>query len=57
MKMETYLHNTLMKKDDFYRSLDKSERVDYLKEFANTLIGLRTRAEFYIDKYIRRVNK
>lgn len=53
MNFEAYLHNTLMETDDFYISLDKSERLYYLKGYANTLIGLRTRVEFYIDKYIR----
>lgn len=57
MNFKMYLHKILMETDDFYRSLDGTQRFEYLKKFSNTLIGIRTKLAYYIDKYIRRTIK
>lgn len=57
MNFKMYLHKILMETDDFYRSIDETEKLEYLEKFSNTLIGIRTKLEYYIDKYIRRTIK
>lgn len=55
MDFKMNLHTILMESDDFYRSLEESEKAKYLEEISNTLIGKRTKLEYYINKYIRRI--